>query len=781
MGSLRFYHGGQVDDVVLSPDGKMAASTGGWGVRLWDAATGRELPLAEGLRQATLLAAGGRLLGVKVEEGGLRLVDLVANKEVGRLALGKRFMNSFGLSPDGKTLVLWGLEADLRPTLRFCDVPAGRVGPAINLKQAEQVTQFAFSADGRTLVLRYSNATVHVWDVAARTERRAAGPGEADFGGTLALAPDGRTLAVAPPGKPILLLDTRTFRELPSFPDQPKEHVNHLAFSPDGKLLAATYPGPWLRLWDVASRKEARKFRGKDYQVFRTAFSADGRTLAGADGASVTLWDVATGQYRPVEGPPSRGHTYSVDALDFSPDGTTLVSGAGYNDPAVRVWDPLTGRPKGVWHGHASGIEVVAYAPGGAVAASGSQDGTVRLWDPRTGKEVNRLEAHDSMVYAMAFAPDGKTIAAGGARKPVHLWDVATGREVRSLGSPGAWVQRLAFSPDGKLLATADADRAIRLWDAAGGTVVRTLRAPPAGWPSLSFSPGGKLLAAGADDGTVRLWDPATGAEVRGLGEPKKPEAGEFCRTLAAAFSPDGRSLAAGYDDGTVRLWEVASRGERVRFAGHRSSVGFLAFCPDGSLLASGSSDRTIVVWDLTGERTAARPPRDGLRSGEGETLWAGLTGDAAGAYAAIRRLRAAGPEGVALLKGRLRPATPIDAGRVARLVRQLDDDQFAVRGEAARALGELGDRAEPALRRALEGKPSPELRRRVAAILESIDANTREHLRQLRTVEVLEHSGGAGARQVLEEWAKGAPETRLTREARAALERLARRPTAGP
>jgi hypothetical protein len=45
----------------------------------------------------------------------------------------------------------------------------------------------------------------------------------------------------------------------------------------------------------------------------------------------------------------------------------------------------------------------------------------------------------------------------------------------------------------------------------------------------------------------------------------------------------------------------------------------------------------------------------------------------------------------------------------------------------------------------------------------------------------VLEQAGTAAARQVLEELARGAPESRLTQEAKASLERVARRPAPAP
>src|SRR5437763_1530012 len=85
----------------------------------------------------------------------------------------------------------------------------------------------------------------------------------------------------------------------------------------------------------------------------------------------------------------------------------------------------------------------------------------------------------------------------------------------------------------------------------------------------------------------------------------------------------------------------------------------------------------------------------------------------------------------------------------------------------------------EAALRQAITSRPSLEVRRRVEELLARLEGATpsAEGVRTLRAVEALEHIGTREARQVLETLAKGAPETRLTREVKAALERLAGTP----
>jgi len=93
--------------------------------------------------------------------------------------------------------------------------------------------------------------------------------------------------------------------------------------------------------------------------------------------------------------------------------------------------------------------------------------------------------------------------------------------------------------------------------------------------------------------------------------------------------------------------------------------------------------------------------------------------------------------------------------------------------------LEDQGIRAEAVLRQAVASRPSLEVRRRLEELLARLEGATPslESLRMLRSVEALEYIGTKAARQVLETLARGAPDARLSREAIAAVERLARRP----
>jgi hypothetical protein len=242
------------------------------------------------------------------------------------------------------------------------------------------------------------------------------------------------------------------------------------------------------------------------------------------------------------------------------------------------------------------------------------------------------------------------------------------------------------------------------------------------------------------------------------------------------ALSRDGRLLASA-DGSAVRLWDVPRGTAICPLAGHQAHVDALTFAPDGKFLVSASADSTALIWDVA--RFALPPKPANLDAEQVEALWNDLASEDAGrAFKATVTLGAAPAQTVPWLRKRLKPVATPDAKRIAELIAQLDSDDFAVRNTAAKELEKLGDLAGPALRKALEGAISIEARRRIETLLgagKPGHALPLEELRRLRAVEVLEQAATADARALLEMLAKGAARARLTREAKAALERLVR------
>jgi hypothetical protein len=246
------------------------------------------------------------------------------------------------------------------------------------------------------------------------------------------------------------------------------------------------------------------------------------------------------------------------------------------------------------------------------------------------------------------------------------------------------------------------------------------------------------------------------------------------------AFSPDGQTIAwSGVESSAdIFLIEVRTAQVRSRLPGDSTPVQHLAFSPDGSRFLSAGPDGSALIWDLGGRRgpkTAAGKP---LTAAELESCWTDLVGeDAPRAYQALRKLIASPTEAVAFLSRHLRPVAAPDAQRLAGLIGDLDSEAFATREQATKELTKLGAVAEPALRRALDKAPSTEARRRVEQLLARLEnlSSTGEPLRVSRSVEALERIATPEARHLLTKLSAGAPDAPLTREAKAALQRLQR------
>src|SRR5207248_693554 len=154
-------------------------------------------------------------------------------------------------------------------------------------------------------------------------------------------------------------------------------------------------------------------------------------------------------------------------------------------------------------------------------------------------------------------------------------------------------------------------------------------------------------------------------------------------------------------------------------------------------------------------------------------TAWDDLARtEAAPAFRAQGRLRAAPAEAVALLAARVQPAAVVDAQRLVALVADLGSPQFARRERATAALKQLGQPAEPMLREAAAKSLSAEVRRRADALLAELESSAvpAAELRGLRAVEVLEWIATPAARQRLARLARGDAGARLTHAAAAAL-----------
>jgi RNA polymerase sigma factor (sigma-70 family) len=781
LGTVRWRHGFFAGGLTYSPDGKMIAAVGaGRAVTLWDAATGKEIHRFPNLSEQPSCAAfspDGKLLATGGWHYFCRLWDVASGKEVRQIGGG-----AFAFSADGKLVTTAKYDSNAKTwdkeSVRIWDANTGKELRRLDCRQGE-LWAVAYSPDGKILATAGKQGTILLWDAATGKKQHQLTVHTEEVW-KIMFSPDGKLLASSSTEGTIRLWKMEKGHPSRIVAEKKSKYENMpIAFSPDGSLLAAGDASGTISLWDVADGGEKRHWQASTLRVNAIAFSPDGKTLAsGAAWESIRLWDVATGRERH----PSEEHLGILDVVRFSPDGAELISIS--RDRRMLWWDLATQTPRRRFSWKTKGVVRALSADGGTLVAADWSTHKIHLWDTHTGKLIRLLAETKKSVEAIDFSPDGRFVAAGVPEDGIHIWDARDGKEVRHIKDFASAMMSLCFSPDSKSLASAiwrRGSRTLRLWEVDSGKEPVTFPCFDAFEGPLAFSPDGKVLAAGFNNSnasgasSVRLWDTATGKERNG-------HTGHGDMVGAIAFSGDGKLVASGtggvgYRDNSVHIWEAATGRLIRRFEGHHSCVNSMAFSPDGLSVASGAGDATILLWDITGRRVDGRWHVNPLTPRQLDACWTVLAdADAAKAYDAVWTLVAAPEQALPFLRKQLPPMKQPDAKSVARLIADLDSDEFRVREKATKDLGKLGDAAAPTLRQALQGKPALEMRRRLRHLLDQSRDWTAERLREHRAIQALEHIGTPHAKEVLEALAAGMPGVYRTEAAREALQRMRRK-----
>lgn len=769
---------------ALTPSGKIVAT--GWPgntIRLWNVATGKPICQWETPNRvvALVFSPNGSALASLGDNGLLYLWDVAQGKEIRQFGeqqkpRAERVTNLHGpmaFSADGKVLLVPGVEA--------------------------RVNKGAVSFVG-TVVKRWEVASGKEWSKAQGRQWDKA-----------TIAPDGKTIAwVENRSGKARLFDLDTGKDLREI--QGIQTV--IAFSADSKLLVAkTVDG--LGIWETATGKNKLTATWKNTSgdllggifnahgglVRQAVFSADGSKLAAEANGVIRQWNLASGKEMVM----AVGHADAVAAVAVLPDGQTVLTWS--RDNTLRTWD-------------AQGREIRKWTLPVASRALFSADGqtlvlgyrtAIHVWDTKAGKELHHWKAHDKDIGGLAITTDGKRIASRGYDRTIRLWDAATGKELRRLVEPdkdggfemnlgiqdSSWLPLtfssdginlaihrtgLQVSPNGRQRPEAEKEARIRILDLNSGLdAFRPFANGPRLLTPAVFSPDNRTFAVANDNGTVSLWETLSGNERLQVSSG---------RCTALAFSPNGKMLVTAGYSGKIDFWDAATGKKLAERRSYQpgtpmdlalpgimdqTSIASLAISADGKTLVSGSNDTTALIWDMPNGEDAKPPVQ--LENAQIEALWNDLAGaDAAKARQAILVLGAHPAQTMPFLQGRLKPVPAPDPKRIAQLIADLDNQQFAARQKAEDELEKLGQLAVSALKKTLQSQPSLEVRQRVGKLLERTFVRptpVADVLQSLRALALLEDLGTNEARQLLDQLSQGAPDARQTREAKAVLARL--------
>ena len=319
------------------------------------------------------------------------------------------------------------------------------------------VTCAAFSPDGARLATGSQDGTCKIWDVANK-KLLYTFPSEGGAIWSVAFSPDGSLLMLAGNTRHVEFWDFTKRSLLLTIPGQ----LASLAKTVPVVAIADSNPFFWepagtISLWNYRTGEKLRQIEHSGRAV---ALSADGRLIAAAQpDHGVEISDAATG--KPVK---TLETSKPVWSLDFSPDGSNLVSAGWASD--VKVWKLGANASPQVLTGHQKNIWAVAYSPDGSQIVTTGSDQTVRLWNATTLQPESVFRGHGNEVRCAAFAPDGKMIATGGKDQMVMLWPTDSTKPSTEI--PDFQYFDPVFSPDGRQIAIepqSNDELAPQVWD----------------------------------------------------------------------------------------------------------------------------------------------------------------------------------------------------------------------------------------------------------------------------------------------------------------------------
>jgi cell division cycle 20-like protein 1, cofactor of APC complex len=191
---------------------------------------------------------------------------------------------------------------------------------------------------------------------------------------------NGPVLSTGSRDRSIVHRDTRTSAEFTTKLTSHRQEVCGLRWSPDRRLLASGGNDNVLFVWDQRKSQPLCKFTGHSAAIKALAWSPHQRGLLASGGGTadrhIRFWNVQTG--------------VALDAVDtgsqvcnlvWSENVNEILSTHGYSQNQIAIWNYTTGMsPVATLTGHSTRVLYLAVSPDGESVVTGAGDETLRFW-----------------------------------------------------------------------------------------------------------------------------------------------------------------------------------------------------------------------------------------------------------------------------------------------------------------------------------------------------------------------------------------------------------------
>lgn len=291
-------------------------------------------------------------------------------------------------------------------------------------------------------------------------------------------------------------------------------------------------------------------------------------------------------------------HTGSVFCGSLHPTEDIAVTG-GEDDKAY-VWEISGGEIIHEVTGHSDTVIAAEFSPDGAYLATGDMAGEVQVLKlSQSYKKVWEFSMGD-MVW-MKWHTAANVLLAGSESGEVYVWRIPSG-DCKVFASSGHKSETGQLTADGKRLIVGYGDGSVRLWDIKSSACIQEILADsPQGHTEsvtcIAADPDNGMFLTGSEDGKILI--AGSGGPLGSLNPASGP-----VESLAFCAESDIKLVACGTLQGKISLWDVGKQAVRVECENRDpSGVTRMIWAPGHNLIC-GTLEGSVKGFDgLTGQQ----------------------------------------------------------------------------------------------------------------------------------------------------------------------------------
>lgn len=276
--------------------------------------------------------------------------------------------------------------------------------------------------------------------------------------------------------------------------------ITALKFRPNNnKQLISVAWDKSIDLWDIALLKPRKIFSRAINATCSVDFHPTGDSfVCGHNDGSISVFDLDGNRKEVVA-----GSNFLVNDLVFSKDGKYFVTFS--SDKLVRLWDASTYACLKQMSQHTNWVEAIDFSPDSSTVASGSRDKSIILWNVEKDA-VKILSDNSNAITAVSFSPNGKYLVSGSVQGLIKLWNFPSCTVNKEMRNHLEALTAFAFSQDNEVLFSGSLDKTINVWDVNAGVLLRRLSEQLNGVNAISLNSDGTLMASSNFDEIIKIW-----------------------------------------------------------------------------------------------------------------------------------------------------------------------------------------------------------------------------------------------------------------------------------